>query len=391
MDMKKNALIIGGGFAGLEAAILLNKAGLDVTLVSDRPYLFIYPTSIWVATGERSIERVKLDLHDVSRRHGFAFVHGAVQTIRGADKVVRVNDQEYGADVLMVAIGGKPLSMPGIEHTHGISGPPEGVVGLHQALQELIAKGQGRIAMGFGGNPKDPSAARGGPVFELMFNVDHLLRKRGIRDQFELTFFAPMPSPGERMGVKAVEAIQKTFDRLGIKKRFGTKIAGFDPSSAVRFEDGTLLESDVTVFVPGHSGHPVLASSDLPLNAAGFVKIDEGCAVPGFPGVYAIGDAAELSGPDWRAKQGHMAEIMARVASENAVAELEERAERTSYIPHVSIICLMDMGNGAAYVRRDTTGEKMVPLPVVGHWMKKGWGAYYKMSKKKQCPRLPGM
>jgi len=28
---------------------------------------------------------------------------------------------------------------------------------------------------------------------------------------------------------------------------------------------------------------------------------------------------------------------------------------------------------------------------VVGHWLKKGWGAYYKLSKRKIVPRLPGM
>ncbi len=67
------------------------------------------------------------------------------------------------------------------------------------------------------------------------------------------------------------------------------------------------------------------------------------------------------------------------------------RAERESYLPHVSITCLMDMGNGAAYVHRDAAKEQMVPLPVVGHWMKQGWGAYYKLSKRKVVPRIPGM
>jgi hypothetical protein len=28
---------------------------------------------------------------------------------------------------------------------------------------------------------------------------------------------------------------------------------------------------------------------------------------------------------------------------------------------------------------------------VVGHWLKQGWGAYYKASKRRQVPRLPGM
>jgi sulfide:quinone oxidoreductase len=79
--MAKKALIIGGGFAGLEAAIQLRKVGLEVTLVSNRPFLFVYPTSIWVVTGERSLDQVALDLGDAARRHGFTFVEGAVESI----------------------------------------------------------------------------------------------------------------------------------------------------------------------------------------------------------------------------------------------------------------------------------------------------------------------
>ena len=74
--MSKHALILGGGFAGLEAAIQLRRRGLRVTLVSNRPFLFLYPTSIWVATGETPFDNVCLDLPDLARRHGFAFRRG---------------------------------------------------------------------------------------------------------------------------------------------------------------------------------------------------------------------------------------------------------------------------------------------------------------------------
>jgi len=389
--MAKSALVVGGGFAGLEAAIHLRKAGLDVTLVSDRPYLFIYPTSIWIVTGERPFEEVCLDLGDVARRHGFQFVQGTVESVAGARRSVTVAGQEMTADHVILAIGGQPLKPKGVEHTHGLSGDPRNAVRLNAALEQLVARGSGRIAMGFGGNPKDPSAARGGPVFEVMFNVDRMLRRRGLRDKFELTFFAPMLSPGERMGKKAVAAIQDMFRKLSIGMRFGKKIAAFEEGGTVVFEDGARLESDLTVFIPAHDGHPVLKKSDLPLNEGGFVKIDPGCGVVGFPGMHAIGDSAALEGPEWRAKQGHLAEVMARVAAENVAAEVAGRAERQSYLPHVAITCLLDMGNGAAYVHRDSKKEQMVPLPVVGHWMKKGWGAYFKLSKKKIVPRLPGM
>ncbi len=388
--MPAHALVLGGGFAGLEAAIQLRKSRLDVTLVSDRPYLFVYPTSIWVATGETPFDEVCLDLGEVARRHGFRFVQGSVQAISAARRSATVDGMELRADHLVVAMGGRPLRPKGVEHTFTVAGDPRNSVRLKEALDALLARGTGRIAMGFGGNPADGSAVRGGPAFEVMFNVDTLLRRRGLRDRFELTFFAPMPSPGERMGKKAVAAVRDLMGRLGIALRTGKKITGFDPAG-VLLEDGARIDADLVMFIPAGEGHPVLASSDLPRNAAGFVTIDEGCAVPGFPGVWSVGDSAALQGPEWRAKQGHLAEVMARVAAANVAAAAAGRPGRESYLPHVGITCLMDMGNGAAYVHRDAHGERMVPLPVVGHWMKKGWGAYFKASKRRQVPRLPGM
>ncbi|HSN90237.1 MAG TPA: FAD-dependent oxidoreductase, partial [Anaeromyxobacteraceae bacterium] len=297
--MPRTALVLGGGFGGLEAAIQLRRRKFEVTLVSNRPRLFVYPTSIWVVTGERRLDQVTLDLADLARRHGFAFRTGTVQSIDAAGRAAVVDGERLAADHLVVAMGGDKLRPKGAEHTHTICGAPEQTERLRDALAARLARGSGRIAMGFGGNPKDPSAVRGGPAFELMFNVDTLLRRRGLRDRFELTFFAPMASPGARMGEKAVGAIQGMFGRLGIGMRFGKKISSFEPGG-VGFEDGSRLEADLVVFVPAGEGHAVVKASALPRNEAGFVKIDGGCAVPGFPGVWAVGDAAALEGPDWR-------------------------------------------------------------------------------------------
>lgn len=388
--MPKRALVLGGGFAGLEAAIQLRRSGLDVTLVSDRPALTIYPTSIWVATGERAPEDVSLELGDVARRHGFELVVGAVESLSGARRTAVVAGKELTADHVVVAFGGQKLRPKGVEHTVGLGGGPDAAIRTRDAIAALVARGEGRIAMGFGGNPKDPSAVRGGPMFELMFNVETMLRRRGVRERFELTFFAPMARPGERMGKNAFAALEGMFGRLGIRTRLGTPIASFEPGAVV-FADASRLEADVVVFLAAGEGHPVARASDLPKNEAGFIQVDSGCAVPGFPGVWAVGDAAALQGPEWRAKQGHLAEVMARVAAANVAAAVAGRSERESYLPEVGITCLLDMGNGAVYVHRDARKEQMIPLPVVGHWMKQGWGAYYKASKRKQVPRLPGM
>ena len=388
--MSTTALVLGGGFGGLESAIQLAQAGLDVTLVSGRRGLFLYPTSIWVPIGEATIDDVTVDLADLAARHGFRFRAGAVTKIDGKGRAVTVDGERLTADYLVLALGGGKLKPPGVEHTHTICGEPADTERFRDDLQALVQRRSGRIAGGFGGNPADPSAVRGGPAFEMMFNLDTWLRRLGVREGFKLTFFAPMASPGQRMGDGAVSVVQEMFGKLGIAQRTGRKIAGFDPGG-VTFEDGSRLEADLILFVGAGSGHSLVRTSGLPTNDAGFIRIDEGCAVPGFGGVYAVGDIAALEGPEWRAKQGHLAEVMARVATRNIVAHASGRPERESYLPHVEILCLMDMGNGAAWVSRDERGAKLIPLPVFGHWMKKVWGTYYRLSRQRRLPRLPGM
>jgi len=388
--MATSVLILGGGFAGLEAAIFLRKDQFDVTLVSNRPFLFIYPTSIWVATGESHLDDVRLDLGALARTHGFRFLQGRVDSIDSAHRLATIDGQPHTADYLIVAIGGAKLQPKGVEHTHTPCGEPAGSVDIEKALSALISAGHGRIAIGFGGNPVDPSAVRGGPAFELMFNIDTLLRRRHLRDGFTLTFFAPMAVPGQRMGSGAVKTVATLFRKLGIESRYGKKITAFDDAGVV-LEDGSRIDSDLVVFIAAGEGHPVVKASDLPQNEAGFVRIDGTCEVQERPGVYAIGDVAALEGPEWRAKQGHVAEVMARTAAQTIVNRETGRSERPSYLEHVNIVCLMDTGDGAAYVYRDDRKQTLVPLPVVGHWLKKGWALYYKASKRKQIPRLPGM
>lgn len=66
-------------------------------------------------------------------------------------------------------------------------------------------------------------------------------------------------------------------------------------------------------------------------------------------------------------------------------------SRRKTYRHHLSILCVMDTGNGAAFVYRDDKRGVIFPLPIVGHWLKKAWGAYFKMSKLRKIPRIPGM
>ncbi|MEA3522664.1 MAG: FAD-dependent oxidoreductase [Campylobacterota bacterium] len=404
----KKVLILGGGFAGVEAAIFLRKENYDVTLVSNRDYFYIYPTSIWVPTKEVEFEDVCIDLKALQKAHGFTLIIDEVTAIRSKQNEITLKKagivNEY--DYLVVAMGAHKMKHKGIENTLSICGSPEMSLEIRHEINALIAKGSGKIAMGFGGNPNDSSAVRGGPGFELLFNVHHMLSKLGIRDNFELTFFAPMKEPGARMGPQALKMMDMFFDKLNIHRHFGKKFKEFQKDGII-FEDDSKLESDFTMFIPAGDGHSVIKESDLPLSKAGFIHINNHCEVDyehadhffedldgeaqQHSNVFAIGDIASMDGPDWRAKQGHVAEVMARVTAFNITAKDNYLEERQGYQEHINILCVMDSGDGAAFVYRDEKRGMMIPMPFIGHWLKKGWGHYCRYSKLGKIPRIPGL
>ncbi len=385
-------LVLGGGFAGVEAAIYLRKHELDVTLVSDRDYFYIYPTSIWIPTGEATKEDVSIPLDQLAFAHGFKVIVDPVTALDPKEKVVTLESGRVleGYDYIVVALGQDKVQHKGMEHTLSICGKPEEATELFKRLDALVRKGNGKIAMGFGGNPKDSSAVRGGPAFEVLFNVHTFLKKKGLRDKFDLTFFAPMEKPGQKMGEKALVMMDKMFGMTDIHKKVGSKIVEFVEDGIV-FEDGEKIESDLTMFISAGTGHSVLRESGLPLSDAGFVVTNEYNEVEGFEGIYAIGDSANLMGPEWRAKQGHVAEVMARNTAHNIWMKIQNIDSKESYMDHLNILCVMDTGDGAAFVYRSNESAKMIPMPIVGHWMKKGWGWYCRNSKLGKIPRLPGM
>ncbi len=385
-------LVLGGGFAGVEAAIKLKKYGYEVTLISDRDYMFIYPISIWIPVNGISFEDTKLSLYDLQKKHEFKLFIEKITKIDIENQQIVTDKTIHEYDHLFIGLGMSKVYIKGMEHTHSICGKPKEAIIIKDELEKLITKGYGTINIGFGGNPKDPTATtvRDGPAFELLFNISNYLNKKGLRNKFKLTFFAPMNEPGKRMGNRAFKSMDAFFKRYHINTHFGEKIKEFTKDTII-FADDTQLESDLTLFISGGDGLDLIKNTSLLQNETGFVKINELCRVENEDNVYVIGDAAAIINHPWAAKQGHIAEVMADVSTCNFHNTIKQTGKRKSYWEKLHIICIMDSGDGAAFVMRTSKKEIMIPLPIIGHWLKKGWGWYYKQSKMKRMFRIPGM
>ena len=359
--------ILGAGFAALTAARELRRRApeLAVTLIAPRAEFVYLPSLIWVPPGIRDGAELIVPLAHFLRKHRIDHHAGSVTGLKDGGRIVLTDHGEIRNDALVIATGGRFLKgVPGIEHAMTLC---EGVPAAQAIGRRLREMQGGSIAFGFGGNPKEPAAMRGGPMFELLFGVDTWLRQQGKRERFQLSFFNAAAEPGKRLGPKAVAAMLAEMDRRGIATHLGHKLTGFS-AKAVSTEAAE-LPADLILFMPGLTGPAWAKDSGLGLSEGGFFLADELCAVRGAERIFVAGDAGSYPGPDWLPKQAHMADLQARAVAENLLLALEGRAPTAR--PRPELICIVDTVNAGVLVYRDPKRSWLLPSSRLFHWAKR--------------------
>jgi len=367
-----HVVIVGSGFAGCTAVRQLRKGGYGgaVTVVSPRPELFFYPSLIWVPAGRRAEQDLRVDLRGFLAAHGVDHLPGSATGLDTAGRILHTDVGDVAYDYLIIASGGRYLrKLPGIERAHIACAGWQEVKAFSDALWSMDG---GTVAFGFAGNPNEPSAMRGGPIFEFMFGVDTLLRQQQRRDRFELVFFSPAPKPGKRMGEKAVESILQEVDSRGIERHFGHKLKAFEADRIVT--GGGEFRADLILFIPGLTGPEWLTESALALSDGGFVQADAHCRAVGAEGVYVAGDAGSFPGPEWKPKQAHMADLQAECAVMNLQARLAGRPETQTF--KTELLCIVDSLNTGSLVFRGERRNISVKMPPM-HWAKVFFEKHY--------------
>ena len=369
----KRIAIIGTGFAALSAARRLRQLDkqVGITVIGPRPELVFLPSLIWLPSGKRRAEDLRIPLQNFFARNGIDFHAGEATGLENGGRTVLTTAGPVDNDGLVIACGGRFIKkLPGIEHAIT---PCEGIAAVERLRERVAAMREGTIALGFAGNPNEPSAMRGGPIFEFLFGLDTQLRREGRRDRIALTFFNPMPNPGNRLGEKAVERLLGEMQRRGISTYLGHKLAGFEPGK-VNTEGGEFA-ADLIVFMPGLTGNAWFDNTDLPRSPGGLIKADAHCRVEGRECVYVAGDAGSFPGPDWMPKQAHMADLQAEAAAENLLSELKGGTPDKTF--RVELLCIVDSLDSGMLVKRTPEGGFALPPLGLMHNAKAFFESWY--------------
>ncbi len=369
----KKITIIGSGFAGLTAVKTLRKKDkqCEITLISPQAELVYMPSLIWVPSGAASKKDIVVPLDNFFQRMKVHHVASEVTGIEAGGRKVITPIGLYENDALIIASGGRFIKkLPGIEHSIT---PCEGLIAAEAIRDRLKAMDGGNIAIGFSGNPKEPSAMRGGPMFEFLFGIDTQLRAEGRRDKFNLTFFSPAQKPGARLGKKAVKGLLDEMKKRNITTHLGHKMKQFTADKVVT--EGGEFAADLILFMPGMTGNTWFDNTDLARSEGGLLKASKFCEVDDTDKVFVAGDSGSYPGPDWMPKQAHMADLQAEAAAKNALDSLDGKT--ASHTFKIELMCIVDSNNKGMYVSRTLKGGLVLPNCRLMHVAKKVFGWWY--------------
>jgi sulfide:quinone oxidoreductase len=311
--MSRRVIVLGAGFGGLELSTLLAEAGggeLEVTLIDKGEGFAFGFSKLEVMFGRATLDEVSQPYAEIAKP-GVRVLRETVTAIDPAARAVTTDRGTHSGDALVIALGADY----DLDATPGLAEAGNefySFAGAERLAAVLPTFSQGRVVIGVCGAPfKCPPAPS-----ECALLLDDELRRRGVREDCQITFAIPFgkpvpPSP------ETSAALEAEFAQRGIEFLPGRRVAALDPERRVAvLDDGGELPFDLFLGVPKHRAPDVVLASGLAED--GFVPVDPATLRTRCDGVYAVGDVATAGVP----KAGVFAEGAARIVAQALVAEL---------------------------------------------------------------------
>lgn len=334
-------VVLGGGFAGLEAMRVLERRlggrpDVELLLVSDRNYLLFTPLLPQVASSLVEPRHILQPIRDIRGARRFRFRRDCVMDIDLAARRVILAEGVIGYDRLIIAVGGvtPTFGVPGVEQHALAYKQLEDAVVLRDHLIDLAEHAD---------HEPDPATRRrmltvcvvGGGytgvelIAELhdFFHSYVVPRYRGIEpDDYRLILL----EAGDEIlrGVHPTLAVRarRRLDRQGIEVRTRARVTAVLPGG-VELAEGESMPAGLVVWAAGVKGHPALACLAVARDRLGRVVVNSQLRVPGYPEVYGAGDAVTVEGkPQASVPIIPAALAHGRLAAENILADLEGRS-----------------------------------------------------------------
>jgi NADH:quinone reductase (non-electrogenic) len=353
-DGTTHVVIVGGGFAGVACAKrLAGKSGVRVTLLDKNGYHQFQPLLYQVATAELTPKDIAFDLEELFAEHDNVEVRQieVVSADPRAKTVTLADGSEIAGDVIVLAAG----AQPNFFHTPGADEFAFPLYSLDQAerirsrvLQifqdastrpELAEEGALTfVVVGGGATGVESAGALGELVHDVMPHVHERLAIAGARVILVDLGHAVLAPFSDEAHTYAAKQLQ----RRGVQLKLGVSAKEI-AADQVTLSDGTTHKTHLTVWGGGLMAAPLAAKSGLTQGRGGRIDVEPDLTVEGFPGVYALGDFANIPYGDEPAlpQLGSVAQQGGDWAARNILADIEGKSRRPFHYHDKGIMAMI--------------------------------------------------
>jgi NADH dehydrogenase len=312
---RHRVVVVGGGFAGLQAVQGLRRAPVDVTLVDRQNFSLFQPLVYQVATGALSPAEIAMPLRAILRRQQNARV--VLAEVTGFDLQRREltlgrlpnggESATLGYDTLVVA-GGSHYSYFGREDWRAHAPELKSLAGALEIRSRILAAFEAAEV------EADPAKRRAWLTFVVVgagptgvemagqiAELAHDTMRRDFRSADPRTARVllveatdrVLPNFPESLSQKAARALEK----LGVTPLVGHAVVDVGAGAvAIRSPDGDVeyVEARTAVWAAGVTASSLAANlarvAGVEADRAGRLPVEPELSVPGYPDVFALGD-----------------------------------------------------------------------------------------------------
>lgn len=270
---KEKVLIVGGGFAGVKAALeLASDERFAVTLLSDRSDFRYYPTLYHTATGGRRASST-IPLRSLFAEKGVKVVQATAQTVdKKAKAVMTTTSEKFEYDTLILSLGvvTNYFGIQGLqEFSYGIKSVEEAErfkKHLHKQLEDEHKPDLNYVIVGAGPTGIELAGALPGYLRRIM--KAHGMENRKVH--IDLIEAAPRLLP--RLPKDTSRMVRRQLKRLGIRLYLGKTVEGQTADELM--VSGKPIRSHTVVWTAGVTNHPFFKENGFMLTSRGKVATD---------------------------------------------------------------------------------------------------------------------
>lgn len=303
---RPTVLVVGGGFAGVEAAKALAGEAVNVVLVDRHNFMTFQPLLYQVATAALTPSDIGYPIRRIFRRApNVSVVLSEVSRIDPDRRVAIVADGEIPYDTLVLAAGASTSYFshpeweavaPGLKTMADALAIRSRVLAAFERAEmegDAAARRRRLTFVVVGGGPTGIELA--GAIKELAVdtipadfrNVDTTAARVVLLEGADRLLLGMEPASGARAAA--------TLRKMGVDVRLNARVTAIDAGGLTVGTER--LESENVFWAAGVTASPLATSLGVPLDRGGRVVVNADLTVPGHPEIYVCGDLASSTDP----------------------------------------------------------------------------------------------